>query len=121
MLNKDLFVKKSITNITLDQNAPANPCGMIAYTLFNDSFALNMGALSIFISDQGIAWPSDLKKYVASNPSVMWTDITSERFMNWMRIAAMPNFRKLWGKISTNVVPGNYTVQIQNSKNENIS
>jgi hypothetical protein len=32
-----------------------------------------------------------------------------------MRTAGLPNFRKLWGKIGTNLEPGNYTVTIQNN------
>lgn len=51
------------------------------------------------ISSTGIAWPSDLKKFVVGNSSTMWYDVSSERFINWMRIASMPTFRKLWGRI----------------------
>lgn len=40
VLNSDLFVNVSITGVPLNKSAPANPCGMIAYTLFNDSFTL---------------------------------------------------------------------------------
>jgi hypothetical protein len=36
--------------------------------------------------------------------------MSDERFMNWMRIAAMSDFRKLWGRIETDIQPGNYTV-----------
>jgi hypothetical protein len=31
---------------------------------------------------------------------------TDERFINWMRIAALPNFRKLWGRIETDLQKG---------------
>jgi len=34
------------------------------------------------------------------------TPKTDERFINWMRIAALPNFRKLWGKIDTDLKKG---------------
>lgn len=47
--------------------------------------------------------------------SVMWTNITDERFMNWMRVAAMPNFRKLWGRIEDDLPAGTYTLTIDNS------
>jgi len=46
----------------------------------------------------------------------MWYNTTDPRFMNWMRIAPLPNFRKLWGRINSNIVPGNYTLLIDNSK-----
>ena len=114
MYNRDLYVNYSITNQSLDPNATANPCGLIAYTLFNDSFSLGD---SVQISDVGIAWPSDMQKYSMPNPDVMWTNITSERFMNWMRIAAMPTFRKLWGRIENGLPAGNYTITIENSNN----
>jgi hypothetical protein len=35
--------------------------------------------------------------------------------MNWMRIAAMSDFRKLWGRIEQDVPPGNYSISITNS------
>ena len=52
----------------------ANPCGMIAYSVFNDSFSLGS---SVTIEDTGIAWPSDLNKYKMTDPSKMWTNTTS--------------------------------------------
>jgi len=73
---------------------------MIAYTYFNDSFVIYQNPSTTYtVLHTGIAWPSDIQKYKVTNPSLMWIDITDERFMNWMRIAAMPDFRKLWGRI----------------------
>ena len=78
----------------------ANPCGLIAYTVFNDSFLLISPTNQLIpISNKGIAWPTDIEKYKVTDPNSMWIDITDERFMNWMRIAAMSDFRKLWGRI----------------------
>ncbi len=37
-------------------------------------------------------------------------------FVVWMRVAALPTFRKLHRIISTDLAPGNYTVTIQNSE-----
>ena len=31
-----------------------------------------------------------------------------------MRTSGLPNFRKLWGRIETDLYPGNYTVTIHN-------
>lgn len=48
----------------------ANPCGLIAKSLFNDTFtlmALNSDTESIEIKDSGIAWPSD-KEYKYKKP-----------------------------------------------------
>ena len=105
----------AIDNTTLDSNGTANPCGLIAYTVFNDSYVLSNSSGPITISSTGIAWPSDLNRYKISNASQMWYNVTDERFMVWMRIAALADFRKLWGRIDGNLIPGNYTLNIVNS------
>lgn len=64
--NKDLFVSNAIDGTPLDPNGFANPCGMIAYTLFNDTFSLGS---AVSISETGIAWPSDESKFKISNRS----------------------------------------------------
>lgn len=56
----------------MDYNAPAIPCGLIAKSFFNDTFALWQckdfdkcdfveGENRIEISNKSIAWPSDLE------------------------------------------------------------
>ena len=47
-------------------------------------------------------------KFIFLNSSIL------EHFIVWMRTAGLPNFRKLWGKISDNLVAGTYTVDITN-------
>lgn len=42
--------------------------------------------------------------------------INVEHFIVWMRTAGLPDFRKLWGKIKTDLDPGEYIITIQNSK-----
>lgn len=60
--NRDLKVNVSIAGTPLDPNGIANPCGIIAYTVFNDYFNLytqnNVSTYTIL--DNGIAWPSDI-------------------------------------------------------------
>lgn len=34
--------------------------------------------------------------------------------MNWMRIAAVGNFRKLWGRIDADLNPGMYLLEVSN-------
>lgn len=113
-------VNVSITGSPLDPEAIANPCGIIAATIFNDSFVMQLGSNNISIADTGIAWPSDLKRFIipnATSKNSMWYDITQERFMNWVRISSMPDFRKLWGRIDQSLLPiGNYSIQITNRK-----
>jgi hypothetical protein len=99
----------------LDPNAPANPCGIIAYTIFNDSFVIKNDSNSVYVTTNGIAWPSDLLKYQISNPGLQWYNVTDPRFMNWMRIATLANFRKLWGRINSDLPAGNYSLLINNS------
>lgn len=98
-------------------SAPANPCGIIAYSIFNDSYTItfNGNALTSLTTD-GIAWPSDLQKYKISDASLQWYNVTDPRFMNWMRIASLPNFRKLWARINQDLPVGQYTIQITNCK-----
>lgn len=41
-----------------------------------------------------------------------------ERFINWMRVAALPRFRKLWGKIEIDLKKGDkLSVTIENRYN----
>ena len=41
--------------------------------------------------------------------------MTDEHFIVWMRTAGLPNFRKLWGKIESDISPGTYTLAITNN------
>jgi hypothetical protein len=111
-------VKFSINGTPLVQDAPANPCGVIAYTIFNDSFVIQSNSINVSVTTSGIAWPSDLQKYQISNPGLQWYNVTDPRFMNWMRIATLPNFRKLWGRINNDLAAGTYTLQITNSTHQ---
>jgi hypothetical protein len=38
-----------------------------------------------------------------------------EHWMVWMRTAALPTFRKLWGRIEGDLKPGKYFYSIDNS------
>ena len=42
-------------------------------------------------------------------------NICLEHFIVWMRTAGLPNFRKLWGKIDTDLKAGQYKVKISNN------
>ena len=119
--NAQMKVSKSWGGVALDPNAIASPCGAIAYTFFNDSFALSSaGGISFGIDEGGISWPGDVygKYRRAENSSAtQWTDPENEHFVNWMRIAGLPNFKKLWGRISSPLAAGNYSMTISNSFN----
>lgn len=116
------------------------PCGLIASSMFNDRFSLTMalptanGNLNVNnftqlpITKQGISWDSDRKvKFI--NPANLDTnsytrlqipgipnpfDVADEDFIVWMRVAALPNFRKLYRKINVDLPKGttlNVTVE----------
>ncbi|KAI8970668.1 cell cycle control protein [Pilobolus umbonatus] len=102
------------------------PCGLIANSMFNDT-ASNLTSvntpspLTYEFTTHGIAWPTDSKKYNPTKYAI--TDIVPppnwakrypngeytaeypppelammERFQVWMHVAALSDFRKIWGK-----------------------
>ena len=76
------------------------------------------GNETLAINETGIAWKSDtsLIFHRAENYSeTQWTDVENEHFPVWMRTALLPNFRKLWGRIDSNLYAGNYTIFVENN------
>lgn len=118
--NEQAGVTTSVNGDTLVATDPAIPCGLIAHTMFTDEFTLRkQGATSdITIRDTGIAWESDLKdnRYKNIDLTKQWIDMEDERFMNWMRVAGLNDFRKLWGIIDQDVESGDYTVTVNNRR-----
>jgi hypothetical protein len=77
--NSDLFVNTSAFNSssTLNASSVANPCGLIAYTVFNDTFNLYDPSNNLLaISAKGIAWPTDIERYQAVDTNNMWYNTT---------------------------------------------
>ncbi len=125
-----LGISRSVNGTFLAPDAVANPCGLIAKSLFNDNFTLaDSSGNSLFINEKDIAWQADkdLKYSRPKNPvtgeddnywqSVQWHDVMDEHFMVWMRPAGLPNFRKLWGRINQTLNNGNYTMTVYNMYN----
>ncbi|KAF9935940.1 hypothetical protein BGZ65_002871 [Modicella reniformis] len=107
---------------------PIYPCGLIANSIFNDTFSLFLNPLesttnnnkSYILTDTGISWKSDMRKYgspgytnlSAIRPPPNWKKFPNgysedsppmdlskdEHFQVWMRTAGLPNFRKLYSK-----------------------
>jgi len=78
------------------------PCGLIAWSQFTDTFELfDNESKPIKMRKEGIAWRSDVEMY-NHDPGDNVTgirvveNITDEDFLVWMRVAAFPNFRKLY-------------------------
>jgi len=109
-----------------------NPCGLIAWSYFNDSYTFMHGFKELSVNEKGIAWESDVKhKFEAYAPKNFNTNPATrgggtikgmvkddEHFVVWMRTAALPSFRKLWGKIETDLEEGStISIRIANRYN----
>jgi hypothetical protein len=119
--NSDLWATTSIDGTTLNPDDPANPCGLIARSYFNDTFTLTNekeGNYFYEINSTNIAWGADrngrYKKPKNAN-KIQWIDVEDERFMVWMRPSGVPNFRKLWGRINEKLYKGKYYLHITNN------
>ncbi|OMO87859.1 hypothetical protein CCACVL1_08721 [Corchorus capsularis] len=114
--------------------APIVPCGLIAWTLFNDTYGFSVKDKKIEVNKKNIAWDSDKGHKFGSNvypknfqtggliggakldPSIPLSE--QEDLIVWMRTAALPNFRKLYGRIEEDLQPNEeITVVIQNNYN----
>ncbi|KAI9319376.1 CDC50/LEM3 family [Dichotomocladium elegans] len=117
---------------TTDAGTPVYPCGMIANSMFNDTrsnlMSVNAVSPSTYeINTTGISWPTDKDKHGATQyspssvvpppywalryPNGTYTDqylppdlSKDESFMVWMRVAALPDFRKMWGRNDAQVL-----------------
>lgn len=131
--------------ITSDGGKPYYPCGLIANSVFNDTYPevvllnpTNGEQNQTFsFSERNIAWGGLARQYAATPgysapadaiPPPNWaqeypdgyTDETgfpnlaeNEHFQVWMRVAAFPTFRKLWGRNDNDVLAaGTYRILI---------
>ncbi|XP_039059340.1 putative ALA-interacting subunit 2 isoform X1 [Hibiscus syriacus] len=115
-------------------NQPIVPCGLIAWSLFNDTFTFNRGKEKLKINRTNIAWKSDRDHKFGKNvypfnfqngtwigggklnPRIPLSD--QEDLIVWMRISALPSFRKLYGRIEEDLDVGDYVVvQLMNNYN----
>lgn len=102
------------------------PCGLIAWSFFNDTYRL-MDSDGSYVpqSKNGIAWRPDKEMYKNVPEEKMLgiplvDSVEDEDFMVWMRTSAFPKFRKLYRRIEKNRIPngelvGNFTVAIRNN------
>jgi hypothetical protein len=115
----DLGFNKTIGGLELNDTAIASPCGLIARSLFNDTYNLTDNGTFLSINESNITWDSDklYSRYKRSKNAnnTQWTDVENEHFMVWMRPAGLPDFRKLWGRINTTLNPGTYQLIINNN------
>lgn len=97
------------------------PCGLIAWSMFNDTFVLrNQNNQTVPLRKDGIAWSSDTDKKFRNPPADapgirVIPDFEDEDFIVWMRTAGLPNFKKLYRIIDQDLEPGTYEVEVQNN------
>ncbi|OWM81087.1 ALA-interacting subunit 3-like [Punica granatum] len=91
------------------------PCGLIAWSLFNDTYSFSRSGQQLAVNKRGISWKSDREHKFGKdvfprnfqngtliggarlNESIPLSE--QEDLIVWMRTAALPTFRKLYGKI----------------------
>jgi len=119
---------------TTANNLPIIPCGLIAWSLFNDTYHFSRGNASLTVNRKNISWKSDREhKYGKNvfpsnfqngtligggtlNSSIPLSE--QEDLMVWMRPAAFATFRKLYGRIEEDLKENDsITVNLFNNYN----
>ena len=108
------------TELDLSQDSPANPCGLVPKSYFNDTYSLLKSESNeeIKILQDDIAWAIDIDEKFERNENweeLQWIDVENEHFIVWMSTAGTPNFRKLWGRIEEDLSKGTYRLIIINN------
>ncbi|CAA0818517.1 ALA-interacting subunit 5 [Striga hermonthica] len=102
-----------------DKKRPVVPCGLIAWSLFNDTYAFFRNNQKLTVNKKGISWKSDrdykfgekvYPKNFQNGPLIGGGRLDSSKPLSeqedlivWMRTAALPTFRKLYGKIEVDL------------------
>ncbi|KAI4307711.1 hypothetical protein L6164_030868 [Bauhinia variegata] len=120
--------------LTPNNSQPIVPCGLTSWSLFNDTYRFSLRNKDLVISKKNIAWKSDQNKKFGSavypknfqtygliggaklNESIPLSE--QEDLIVWMRTAALPTFRKLYGKIEADLeVNDEIVMVIENNYN----
>uniref|UniRef100_A0ACD5TTT7 Uncharacterized protein n=1 Tax=Avena sativa TaxID=4498 RepID=A0ACD5TTT7_AVESA len=135
LLYKNAHLKKECNPEThTTDGAPIVPCGLVAWSLFNDTFTVDVNGETTEVNKHDIAWASDKNNKFGDdiypsnfqkgkliggatlNESVPLSG--QEDLIVWMRTAAFSTFRKLYGRIKKDIMANaTITVFIQNNYN----
>ncbi|XP_042509885.1 ALA-interacting subunit 3 [Macadamia integrifolia] len=131
--------KNADTTTGCDPEATVNgsaivPCGLIAWSLFNDTYSFSLKNRQLQVNKTGISWKSDRDHKFGSNvypknfqkgplkggKTLVANKSLSEQedLIVWMRTAALPTFRKLYGKIEVDL-QANDIIQVTLQNNYN--
>uniref|UniRef100_A0A0E0LEE4 ALA-interacting subunit n=1 Tax=Oryza punctata TaxID=4537 RepID=A0A0E0LEE4_ORYPU len=119
---------------TTADGKPIVPCGLIAWSLFNDTYSFTRGNENLTVDKKDISWKSDrehkfgkdvypsnfqnglLKGGGTLDPAIPLSE--QEDLIVWMRTAALPTFRKLYGRIYVDLKKNDtITVKLNNNYN----
>ncbi|KAJ3070989.1 hypothetical protein HDU98_005951 [Podochytrium sp. JEL0797] len=65
-------------------------------------------------------WIASFPEYANGYTTANYPNVANmERFQVWMRPAGLPNFRKLWGRLDSDLLAGQYQIVITNNFNVN--
>ncbi|OAY83070.1 ALA-interacting subunit 1-like [Ananas comosus] len=119
---------------TTPDGSPIVPCGLIAWSLFNDTYSFTRGNKNLTVNKKDISWKSDRDHKFGK-------DVFPKNFQNgtligggkldpnkslseqedlivWMRTAALPTFRKFYGRIEVDLKENDtITVTLENNYN----
>ncbi|XP_068649867.1 ALA-interacting subunit 1-like [Aristolochia californica] len=117
-----------------ENGSPIVPCGLIAWSLFNDTYSFARNNQTLLVNKKDISWKSDRDKKFGSDvfpknfqkgtliggksldPNKSLSE--QEDLIVWMRTAALPTFRKLYGKIEMDLEANDIlTVVLENNYN----
>ncbi|KAL2473584.1 ALA-interacting subunit 3 [Forsythia ovata] len=119
---------------TTANGMPIVPCGLIAWSLFNDTYNFTRNNQPVTLNKRDISWKSDrdhkfgkkvYPKNFQNNTLIGGDRLDSSKSLSeqenlivWMRTAALPTFRKLYGKIEVDLQAGDViNVGLQNNYN----
>ena len=63
----DLGIYTTLDGNAIDGSQPANPCGLVAKSVFNDTYQFYNGTNRVAINENNIAWESDVEYKFKNN------------------------------------------------------